>query len=133
MQENKITKFLREHPRSILIVIILLFVLITIISVIIYNVTKEDQIGDSRRETNIIIDRNLPYSDYVSGNEFTVHRNLYPKNPNDSYIQIDINACGDQNIANQAKNKVIEWLKNIGVNPNTYQIIIPDLCDGEAS
>lgn len=72
----------------------------------------------------------LPYSKTLdSGEEYTV---TYKYNNSDTYIEVQINSCGNMTLVESALTSAKEWIKSLNFNPNNYQIYAPtNLCDGE--
>ena len=79
-----------------------------------------------------LVQGSLPYwGETESGYEYMV---LSKKDTEDEfYFEIDVNACGDQEIMNEALESAKNWINSFGVSSDDFTYYLPDyLCDGSA-
>ena len=82
--------------------------------------------------TSITIGSLLPYEFRLDSGELVIVSTGYDENGKD-FLNVRVSSCGDVGIINKARAEVEKWIVSQELDPNNYEIKIPEFCDGEAS
>ncbi len=87
---------------------------------------------NSRGETgkNRLINITPSYIEVKTNLKAYVSLKNYGNNPNDPYLEININSCNDTSIINLTKKTIEDWLDNNYLEKNIVPFEIRNLCDG---
>ena len=72
----------------------------------------------------------MPYwGETELGDEYTIR--LMKDTDEESYLEVDVDSCGDKERMDAALNSAKEWVKSLGLSDEDYSYYVPDyLCDG---
>ena len=86
--------------------------------------------GEKTSTMTVTLGRSLPYYFNLSSGEL-VTVTVARSEEGEEYLNVRVSSCGDEAIKAQARNEVQAWIKSLGFDVDSYQIKIPELCDGE--
>lgn len=78
------------------------------------------------------VSRYLPHYEYLDGGQMmnvTMRKyDIFQEHSAEPYLAVEVNACGDDGILSSGKNKTVQWLKSIYLDPNDYYVEVLDTC-----
>ena len=78
------------------------------------------------------VQRYLPHYDYIEGGRLVSvelrQYDVFQEHAGESYLAINVDACGDTKLLETGKNVTVKWLKSIYLDPNDYYMEVLDTC-----
>ncbi|MEE0888571.1 MAG: hypothetical protein U0L97_05205 [Candidatus Saccharimonadaceae bacterium] len=90
---------------------------------------EESCVGRQMTTTKTIFEFELPYSFRLENGEYVTVTSKY-STKGQEYLNIEISSCGDTDLMNEAEARVKEWLISLEYDPDDYEIVVPEFCDG---
>jgi hypothetical protein len=81
------------------------------------------------RNKEVFAKNELPHTfELTDGTEATLLKRNY-----DGKYELSLNACGDQELIEEAKTLADEWIESVNFNKDEIEYEVPNYCDGEAA
>ena len=88
-------------------------------------------VGGRTSTMSVTLGKYLPYYFHLDSGQFvTVTTSYSEDNPNN--LNVRVSSCGDEEIINEVRKDVEDWILELGYEPERYNINIPAYCDGAA-